>query len=66
MRSELNIIVFFLDTTQKGLKDNAMPIVNTDKCGGPKNLTENITPYMMCAGFQKGRHDACQVSIEKC
>lgn len=43
-----------------------MPIVNTDKCGGPKNLTENITPYMMCAGFQKGRHDACQVSIEKC
>ncbi|VDI31675.1 Hypothetical predicted protein [Mytilus galloprovincialis] len=48
-------------TTQKGLKDNAMPIVNTDKCGGPKNLTENITPYMMCAGFQKGRHDACQI-----
>ncbi|CAC5380539.1 ST14 [Mytilus coruscus] len=42
------------------LKNTVMPIVDTKKCNGTEDLEDQITPYMFCAGFQKGKNDACQ------
>jgi len=40
-----------------------MPIVDTKKCNTSQDLEGEITPYMFCAGFKQGKHDACQVRM---
>lgn len=45
------------------LKQTLMPIVDTKKCNTSQDLEGEITPFMFCAGFKEGKHDACQVRM---
>jgi hypothetical protein len=43
------------------LKQTIMPIVDRDTCNKTKDMVGYITPYMICAGWEEGKNDACQV-----
>ena len=43
------------------LKQTIMPIVDRDTCNKTEGLVGLITPYMICAGWEEGKNDACQV-----
>ena len=46
------------------LRQAQVPILNNTQCSGwyGSNFTEGITPGMMCAGYQFGGIDSCQVN----
>ena len=59
-----NFTVLYIETGHADiLKQTLMPIVDTKKCNTSKDLEGEITPYMFCAGFKLGKHDACQVRM---
>lgn len=44
------------------LKQTIMPIVDRDTCNKTNGIfVGQITPYMICAGWEEGKNDACQV-----
>ena len=44
------------------LKQTIMPIVDRDTCNKTNGiLFGQITPYMICGGWEEGKNDACQV-----
>jgi hypothetical protein len=41
------------------LKQTIMPIVDRDTCNKTEGLVGEIAPYMICAGWEEGKNDAC-------
>lgn len=54
---------FFPDTGSSGLlKQALLPVVNVDKCNSTDYLDGEATDNMICAGYDKGGIDSCQVN----
>ena len=43
------------------LNQVSVPIISRETCNRPQFYRDIITPRMLCAGFQDGGRDACQV-----
>lgn len=55
-------LVVFADTCCEGLlKQATLPVYNHQKCN--ESNEGGVTDNMICAGFEQGGHDSCQVSI---
>lgn len=48
------------DESWDELRGAEVPIVNQQKCSEAYSSFNDITPRMLCAGFDKGGKDACQ------
>ena len=56
------IFGYFVDTSSAGLlKQAVLPVVNLDKCNSTDYLDGEATDNMICAGYDKGGIDSCQV-----
>jgi len=38
-----------------------MPIVDRQTCNNTEGFIGEITPHMVCSGWEEGKNDACQV-----
>ena len=58
---------YFVDTSSAGLlKQAVLPVVNVDKCNSTDYLDGDATDNMICAGYDKGGIDSCQVTTAFC
>lgn len=42
------------------LKQSLMPIVDRQTCNNTQGFIGDITPHMVCSGWEEGKNDACQ------
>lgn len=50
------------DPTSTGLREVVVPIWSKEECSESDYGKKRLTGNMMCAGYQKGKKDACQVT----
>ena len=60
--SSFNVINYIIDTGSPDiLKQSLMPIVDRQTCNNTQGFIGDITPHMVCSGWEEGKNDACQV-----